>query len=167
MLLYNNFLLWVILCRFTKLRTSSMYILFSPHHEKTIIFVIWSFCGECETLFSFFFFFLFFVCLFVFCICPKLRKDKSNRYVRMKRRHLFWRRRTSDKTGDDYRHLAATKRNTEMTHISHHIKVDDIIPFFYLHFSNGPPRWHRGSGLDCGRTIWVRFPAYPQRVRAL
>ena len=43
---------------------------------------------------------------------------------------LFWGRRTRDKTGEDYRNLAATKRNTKMTHISHHMKVNDIIPFF-------------------------------------
>ena len=67
-------------------------------------------------------FFLLFFFFFFFCICPKLWKDKSNRYVGMKRRHLagqnlagvnkrlmylviarecislFWGRRTSDKT---------------------------------------------------------------------
>ena len=52
---------------------------------------------------------------------------------------LFWGRRTSDKTGEDYRNLAATKQNTEMTHISHHMKMDDNIPFFNLHFSNAYP----------------------------
>ena len=51
---------------------------------------------------------------------------------------LFSGRRASDKTGEDYRNLTDTKLNTEMTHVSH-MKVDDIIPFFYLYFSNAYP----------------------------
>ena len=88
--------------------TSPMFILFSPRQEKTIKFVILFFCGECEITKKKY-------------ICPKLRKDKSNSYVGMKRRHLsgqnlagimcvsllhvsfvvftlFWGKRTSDKT---------------------------------------------------------------------
>ena len=52
-----------------------MYILFSPHQEKTTMFLILFFCGECEITKQF------------FNICPKLRKDKSNRYVGIKGRH--------------------------------------------------------------------------------
>ena len=36
-----------------------------------------------------------------------------------------------------------------------------------LWLSLRPPRWRRGSRLDFGSKIRVRFPAYPHRVRAL
>ena len=126
MLLYNHCLLWVILFRHTKLsHIFYAYSLFTTL-RKTIIFVILFFCGEGETLFSFFLFFFvicFIVCLFVFfffAFVRNLRKDKSNRYVRMKRRHLAG------------HNLAGM-----------HTKVDDIIPLFYLHFSNAYPIYCR------------------------
>ena len=42
------------MCKHTKPHTSPMYILFSPHHEDTIIFVILFFCGEGEITKHFF-----------------------------------------------------------------------------------------------------------------
>ena len=50
----------VIMCRHTKPHTSPMYFLFSPHQEKTIMFVtsILFFCGECEITKQFFLIFV-------------------------------------------------------------------------------------------------------------
>ena len=101
------------------LNCARLLCIFSFHHTTKndyLGYFVFS-VAKAKHFFSFFSFFFCFmlVCLF-FCICPKLRKDKSNRYVGMKRRHLA-----------GY-NLAGV-----------HTKVDDIIPLFYLHFSNAYP----------------------------
>ena len=46
------------------------------------------FCGVGKITKDFFHFFPYFFLIYFFCICPKLQKDKSNRCVGIKTRHL-------------------------------------------------------------------------------
>ena len=59
-------LVWVIMCRHTKPHTSYLYILFSPHHEKTIIFLI-GFLWQRRWTFFFLVFSPFFSFFLLFC----------------------------------------------------------------------------------------------------
>ena len=52
---------------------------------------------------------------------------------------LFSGRRTCDKTGEDYRNLAATKGNTEMTRNSHHYEGAPHYSFLLSIFSKCVP----------------------------